>query len=204
MSLESHSLPTILGDVPVKPSRTRPSDVHKPFSTTDHIVRPCPAGRQRDEDSRPSPRDPPGLAVPRFSARLSSCGEISVNPAHGLPPGYDGTWCHAPVAQLDRALASGARGRRFESCRAYHRCSRARQVDPARPHAPAEAVCGDLGRLAHVSRRSSAPDRSTVVLRCGPAKILPCAVTGRQRPLRQRVALRSLDVCLDVGKPRRP
>lgn len=27
----------------------------------------------------------------------------------------------APVAQLDRALASGARGRRFESCRAYHR-----------------------------------------------------------------------------------
>ena len=26
----------------------------------------------------------------------------------------------APVAQLDRALASGARGRRFESCRARH------------------------------------------------------------------------------------
>src|SRR5437870_2883949 len=25
----------------------------------------------------------------------------------------------APVAQLDRALASGARGRKFESCRAY-------------------------------------------------------------------------------------
>ena len=25
----------------------------------------------------------------------------------------------APVAQLDRALASGARGHRFESCRAY-------------------------------------------------------------------------------------
>ena len=27
---------------------------------------------------------------------------------------------HAPVAQLDRALASGAKGRRFESFRAYH------------------------------------------------------------------------------------
>ena len=27
--------------------------------------------------------------------------------------------CCAPVAQLDRALASGARGHRFESCRAY-------------------------------------------------------------------------------------
>ena len=27
---------------------------------------------------------------------------------------------HAPVAQLDRATASGAVGRRFESCRAYH------------------------------------------------------------------------------------
>ena len=26
----------------------------------------------------------------------------------------------APVAQLDRALASGAKGRRFESCRACH------------------------------------------------------------------------------------
>ena len=27
---------------------------------------------------------------------------------------------HAPVAQLDRALASGAKGRRFESFRACH------------------------------------------------------------------------------------
>jgi len=27
---------------------------------------------------------------------------------------------YAPVAQLDRALASGAKGRRFESCRARH------------------------------------------------------------------------------------
>ena len=26
----------------------------------------------------------------------------------------------APVAQLDRASASGAEGHRFESCRAYH------------------------------------------------------------------------------------
>ena len=27
---------------------------------------------------------------------------------------------HAPVAQLDRAFACGAKGRRFESCRVYH------------------------------------------------------------------------------------
>ena len=27
----------------------------------------------------------------------------------------------APVAQLDRALACGAKGRRFESCRVYQR-----------------------------------------------------------------------------------
>ena len=27
---------------------------------------------------------------------------------------------NAPVAQLDRASASGAEGHRFESCRAYH------------------------------------------------------------------------------------
>ena len=26
----------------------------------------------------------------------------------------------APVAQLDRAFACGAKGRRFESCRVYH------------------------------------------------------------------------------------
>ena len=30
----------------------------------------------------------------------------------------------APVAQLDRASASGAEGRRFDSCRARHPCSR--------------------------------------------------------------------------------
>jgi hypothetical protein len=30
-----------------------------------------------------------------------------------------GTSQHAPLAQLDRALASGAKGRRFESCVAY-------------------------------------------------------------------------------------
>lgn len=28
-------------------------------------------------------------------------------------------WLYAPVAQLDRALACGARGRKFESCRVY-------------------------------------------------------------------------------------
>ncbi len=27
---------------------------------------------------------------------------------------------HVPVAQLDRALASGAKGRRFDSCRVRH------------------------------------------------------------------------------------
>jgi hypothetical protein len=38
------------------------------------------------------------------------------------PPRPDGGWggrrCYAPVAQLDRVSASGAEGRRFESCRA--------------------------------------------------------------------------------------
>ena len=35
---------------------------------------------------------------------------------------------HAPVAQLDRALASGAKGRRFESFRAYHFASEDKSV----------------------------------------------------------------------------
>ena len=44
-----------------------------------------------------------------------------------LPP-------HAPVAQLDRALASGAKGRRFESCRArqFHTHQRAARARDAR------------------------------------------------------------------------
>ncbi len=35
------------------------------------------------------------------------------------PNGSDDKSIGAPVAQLDRALASGAKGRRFDSCRAH-------------------------------------------------------------------------------------
>ena len=41
-----------------------------------------------------------------------------------IPIGHPNTreyaWYAAPVAQLDRALASEAKGRRFDSCRAHH------------------------------------------------------------------------------------
>ena len=40
--------------------------------------------------------------------------------AHGLRQGYKEKVSYAPVAQLDRALACGAKGQRFKSSRAYH------------------------------------------------------------------------------------
>src|ERR1017187_8161017 len=45
--------------------------------------------------------------------------------------------CHcAPVAQMDRAFASGAKGRRFESARAYHINHRKHKRYATRPEAP--------------------------------------------------------------------
>ena len=44
--------------------------------------------------------------------------------------------CVAPIAQLDRALASGAKGCRFESCWAHHLCAAflvALKLDKSRP-----------------------------------------------------------------------
>ena len=44
----------------------------------------------------------------------ADCGHVAWSPA------MLGLYMFAPVAQLDRARASGARGQRFESSRAYH------------------------------------------------------------------------------------
>ena len=63
--------------------------------------------------SRAGPCVIPDCGVPRSPRHTAKIGAASWS--------YDGSWHRAPVAQLDRALASGARGRRFESCRAYHR-----------------------------------------------------------------------------------
>ncbi len=48
-----------------------------------------------------------------------------------IPIGHPTRECvghDAPVAQLDRALASEAKGRRFDSCRAHHLESRAESL----------------------------------------------------------------------------
>src|SRR5262245_48163068 len=52
-----------------------------------------------------------GVAA-RSTAAIGGAARISVGAADDTLSG------HAPVAQLDRATASGAVGRRFESCRA--------------------------------------------------------------------------------------
>src|SRR5262249_24204724 len=60
-----------------------------------------------------------------------------------------------PVAQLDRALASGARGRRFESCLGRHRLARRRSDTAAR--------CSDMTAPDHDlpprARAAPPPDR---------------------------------------------
>ena len=57
----------------------------------------------------------------------------------------------APVAQLDRAFASGAKGRWFESTRAYH---------PINPHhAPIVVLAGGAGRRFCIARRTAAHRR---------------------------------------------
>src|SRR5436189_5893064 len=61
---------------------------------------------------------------------------------------------YAPVAQLDRALASGAKGRRFESCRARtfaHACEYMRELrfaSACEVHAPERTVAPKERRWA--------------------------------------------------------
>src|SRR5205814_1780334 len=67
----------------------------------------------------------------------------------------------APVAQLDRATASGAVGRRFESCRARRTSSaRIRAVASRGRHALSKdrehEATGPLGRWAHRAERPGA------------------------------------------------
>jgi hypothetical protein len=63
-------------------------------------------GRLHEAAGNGGPRE---MILPRFAGRQNS--------AYSPPPIHD-RQC-ALVAQLDRALASGARGHRFESCRAH-------------------------------------------------------------------------------------
>ena len=69
----------------------------------------------------PSPRGPPVGAEVRKRCRRSRLSnldpgrEVAIISVSAVPVGRR----HAPVAQLDRALPSGGRGHRFESCRAY-------------------------------------------------------------------------------------
>ena len=89
----------------------------------------------------------------------------------------------APVAQLDRALASGAKGRRFESCRARHlnntkhtntfvQWTRASTVWF---HAANEAPTLSRAKIRFQSRRRLAPDG-----RCRVSdQLWSCSVPGR-------------------------
>ena len=77
------------------------------------------------ESSNGSTNSEHGTVVTNRCQRASSEARIgTLVTSDREDSGYDWDEQSAPVAQLDRALASGARGRRFESCRAYHPCCR--------------------------------------------------------------------------------
>jgi hypothetical protein len=60
--------------------------------------------------------------------------------------------CRAPVAQSDRAFASGAKGRRFESCRAHHKKHSQGQRQPPRIRSGVLVVLGADGYLTAMAR----------------------------------------------------
>ena len=94
-------------------------------------------GGHRNVDPSPEMvKERPSIAAPTPPHRAESCHlPTSTSPdlAQSGWPGHrrsgrilrrtlgpQGTKLTAPVAQLDRAFASGAKGHRFESCRADH------------------------------------------------------------------------------------
>jgi hypothetical protein len=80
------------------------------------------SGRRNQSASGQPARSRIGGCEPRKAGICNSgVGVILVTP-HATGPPSSGVLARdfAPVAQLDRALASGAKGRRFESCRARH------------------------------------------------------------------------------------
>src|SRR5258708_33392462 len=79
-----------------------------------------------------------GMAEEPSTLRFSTSIE-GQQPAH-----VDWLYWSAPVAQLDRAIASGAIGREFESLRAHQIIPRA-----FNPSAASDSVCSDLRNICH-------------------------------------------------------
>ena len=118
---------------PTGPGRLRRRRLRDPNSRPDHSPIPSisrgrrPAGRRRVSTTDGTPpetamsggRTPAPLCVPpptRHSSPSTLCLDRDFRPVvrcHSLLAG-------APVAQLDRASASGAEGHRFKSCQAHH------------------------------------------------------------------------------------
>jgi hypothetical protein len=110
----------------------RPPDLEglTPTSVRTKLTQPSfAAGVHRDEVLARA--DEPGLELDeRIATVVAALQPITSDP--GLPAGGAGAWrggrpgtralCLAPGARssVDRALASGARSRRFESCRAHY------------------------------------------------------------------------------------
>ncbi len=98
---------------------------HSPFSSTSRRRR--PAGRRRVSTTDGTP---PEIAMPEGRASAPLCVPPAIRPSSPSSPCLDRDFhpmvrCQsllagAPVAQLDRASASGAEGHRFKSCQAHH------------------------------------------------------------------------------------
>ena len=111
---------------------------HSPFPSTSRGRRPVGRGRVSTTDGTPAKttisrgRAPAPLCVPLAiipSPPSSHRLDREFHPVIRCPSLIAG----APVAQLDRASASGAEGHRFKSCQAHHQQAQTRITTAQRP-----------------------------------------------------------------------
>jgi hypothetical protein len=124
------------------------------------------------------PRPLAGVFFHSFSERgyvsLRAATILRLTLGRGEPVRFSAPRCfrigkYAPVAQLDRALASGARGRKFESCRAYHFFA----SGITSPHNPRTTVASGISELLTKLRTEAACPHQIV-----------CTLDARMRPSR--------------------
>src|SRR5262249_52861186 len=120
-----------------------------------------------------------GIANRHRTRFAEACNRQSI---HRPQSAFQNPKCDAPVAQLDRATASGAVGRRFESCRAHHSLKRFAFSLMARPTSSGSAATRSARRAR--SRTLSLPQTTS----------LRGVVRPRQSSWGRRASLRLLPV----------
>ena len=129
----------------------------------------------------------PGTGRPRRQSRPMACSASpggGTRHSDGLPRCAIISTC-APVAQLDRASASGAEGHRFESCRARH--SPSPTNTPSSSSTPSRQSRPRAGWLQATRRRPFRPGKTPPI---GSWAGIPRGATPHNRPSRLRVRQR--------------